>query len=343
MTLVADIGGTHARFALLDKRGEPTQIQNLKTADFSNLAVAIQAYLTTVHPEPAEGSAINNLDKLGPKGLSAVISIAAPLTGDRVQMTNAAWDFSILKTQQDLGLQNLRVINDFEALAHAVPTLAAFELMAIGHNLPLDKVHAKAIIGPGTGLGMAGVMPVFDASQPSWHAIPCEGGHASVAPTTGREAALLQAAWGLGLKHVCWEDFLSGTGLPLLHHAVCLVDGFAYQTLTPAQIGEAALVQADPAALATLTTFCDLLGSAAGDLALMTGARGGVYVKGGVLDRVLELAPDFLRRSNFRQNFCAKGAYSGYMQNIPTWFITTQQLALRGCATLLAGGCTILP
>ena len=328
MRLVADIGGTHARFAMLDAAGLPKQIQNLKTADYADLAMAMVTY-------------VDGVDGAQPmSAVAAVISIAAPLSGDRVQMTNAAWDFSILKTERDLGLHSLRLINDFEALALAVPTLQSNELMAIGHALPQDALQTKAIIGPGTGLGMAGVMRIVQGHQTAWHAIPCEGGHASMAPTTAREAALLQAVWHLeagakGARHICWEDFLSGTGLPLLHHAVCLVDGFAYQPLTPAQMSEAAFVHADAASLATLQTFCDMLGGAAGDLALMTGACGGVYLKGGVLDRVLELSPDFLQRSKFRERFLAKGAYRAYMQSIPTWFITAQQVALRGCATLL--------
>ena len=319
MKLVADIGGTHARFALLDAAGEPRQIQNLKTADYVDLGTAMKAYLKL-----SQASA-----------LAAVVSIAAPLSSDRVRMTNAQWDFSIEKTKQELGLQDLRLVNDFEALALAVPSLQASELLAIGHALPQDAQLTKAIMGPGTGLGMAGVMPVIANGQTSWHAIPCEGGHASVAPTNVREAALLQAAWDMGSEHVCWEDWLSGTGLPLLHRAVCVVDGLAYQPLTPAQMGEAALMHADAASLVTLNTFCDMLGSAAGDLALMMGARGGVYIKGGVLDRMLELAPHFFVQSKFRERFEAKGAYQAYMQSIPTWFIKTPQIALRGCATLL--------
>jgi glucokinase len=314
MKLVADIGGTHARFARLNERGEPMHIQNLKTADFSDLASAIRAYLKTERIE------------------SAVISIAAPLAGDRVRMTNASWDFSIEQTKVELGLQSLRLINDFEALALAVPTLTASELQAIGHTLPLDTVRTKAIIGPGTGLGMAGVIPVFTQGQISWHAIPCEGGHASIAPSNERDAALLKAAWELGLQHVCWEDFLSGTGLPLLYQCVCHSHGYEFEPMTPAQITNGALRTGDEPCLATLLIFCELLGSAAGDLALMAGARGGVYIKGGVLDRVLELDPHFLTASHFRQCFDAKGAYSGYMHSIPTWFIKTEQLALRGCA-----------
>ena len=319
MRLVADIGGTHARFALLDAAGEPAQIQNLKTVDFVDLAAAMKAYLKL-----SQTSAF-----------SAVVSIAAPLSSDRVRMTNARWDFSIEKTKQEVGLQDLRLVNDFEALALAVPSLQASELLAIGHVLPQDALLTKAIMGPGTGLGMAGVMPVAAKGQTSWHAMPCEGGHASVAPANAREAALLQAAWDMGSEHVCWEDWLSGTGLPLLHRAVCAVDGLVYQSLTPAQMGEAALLHKDTACLATLQTFCALLGSAAGDLALMMGARGGVYIKGGVLDRMLELAPDFFTQSTFRARFEAKGAYQAYLQSIPTWFIKTPQIALRGCATLL--------
>ncbi len=325
--LVADIGGTHARFALLNERGEPEQAHHLKTADYADLGAAIAAYAARLPAFSREAKRLGDV--------SAVISIAAPLAGDRVKMTNAAWDFSILQTQLDLGLKRLHLINDFEALALAVPTLQTQELTAIGHALPLDRTRTKAIVGPGTGLGMAGIMPVVQGGQTTWHAMTSEGGHVSVAPACAREAALLQAAWDMGRPHLCWEDFLSGTGLPLLHRAVCTVDGLAYQERTPAQIGEAALLHADAGCLTTLHTLCAMLGGAAGDLALMMGARGGVYIKGGVLDRVLEIAPEFLQQSQFRERFCAKGDYANYLQSIPTWFITAPQIALRGCASLL--------
>jgi glucokinase len=323
MKLVADIGGTHARFACLDRSGAPTQIQNLKTADFPDLKSAMAAY----------GLTCNGIGTGSLVGARAVISIAAPLAGDRVRMTNAAWDFSIATTQSEVGLQSLRLMNDFEALALAVPTLAIAELQAIGHTLPLDTNRTKAIIGPGTGLGMAGVMPTLHNGRLTWHAIPCEGGHASLAPSSQSDSALLKAAWDLGLQHVCWEDFVSGTGLPLLYQCVCHSHGYDFAPKSPAQITNSALLQRDEACLATLLAFCDLMGSAAGDLALMTGARGGVYIKGGVLDRVLETDAHFLAASNFRKRFEAKGAYRGYLQSIPTWFITAEQLALRGCAT----------
>lgn len=327
LRLVADIGGTHARFALLDEGGVPTQIHNLRTAEFTDLSSAIRAYLGSaylgsVSPSPAVISA-------------AVISIAAPLAGDQVRMTNAAWDFSIEQTKVDLGFYSLRLINDFEALALGVPTLQAADLLAVGHSLPLDTAHTKAIIGPGTGLGMAGVMATRHGSQTTWHAIPCEGGHASLAPSSPADSALLSAAWDMGLKHVCWEDFLSGTGLPLLYQCICHTHGYEFAPKLPADITHGALTLRDEACLATLLAFCELLGSAAGDLALMTGARGGIYIKGGVLDRVLEVDPHFLAASQFRQRFESKGAYSGYLQSIPTWFITAPQLALRGCAVLL--------
>ncbi len=340
MKLVADIGGTHARFALLDASGAPTQIQNLKTADFQNLTDAMKTYLGEGKRAVAWRAG----------ELSAVVSIAAPLSNDRVKMTNAAWDFSIQKTQSNVGLKSLRLVNDFEALALAVPTLQADELAAVGHDLPLDTRLTKAILGPGTGLGMAGVMPVTTNGKTTWYAMPCEGGHASVAATNEREALLLQSAWKFAYEtsgashskthesvpaHCCWESLLSGTGLPLLHRAVCLTDGFDYEVRTAEQIGFGALKEKSPPCVATLATFCELLGSAAGDLALMMGARGGVYIKGGVLDRMLEMDLNFFKHSKFRERFEAKGAYAGYLQAIPTWFIKTPQLALRGCATLL--------
>ncbi len=330
MRLVADIGGTHARFALLEAHGVPAHILNLKTADFSDLGGAITAYLTTVRPRVVQETVWNEVE--------AVISIAAPLAGDRVRMTNAAWDFSVVQTKTDLGLQRLHLLNDFEALALAVPTLTFTELQAIGHTLPLDGSHAKAIIGPGTGLGMAGVVPITlgvgTKHQPVWQAVPCEGGHASFAPRNEQDMTLLKTAWDLGLRHVCWEDFVSGTGLPLLYQCICHNHGYDFEPKTPSDITNGALTLRDEACLATLLMFCELLGAAAGDLALMMGARGGVYIKGGVLDRVSELDPHFLSASRFRQQFEAKGAYSRYLQSIPTWFINTQQLALRGCAAV---------
>ena len=157
-----------------------------------------------------------------------------------------------------------------------------------------------------------------------WVAVPSEGGHALVAPRTLREVELLKAAMGITLQPVCWEDLLSGKGLPLLHQAVCAVDGVAYEPKTAAQITASQM----PDCIATLHSFCELLGRAAGDLALMFAARGGVYLKGGVLDYL----KDFLPTSNFRAAFEDKGDYSNYMKTIPTYNVLLHQMALLGCA-----------
>ena len=309
--LVADIGGTRARFALLDEQGAPQQVQILAVADFAGPVEAIEAYL----------------DEVGCYGLqAAAIALAAPVDEQEIRLTNAAWTFARSEMKSRLGLARLLLLNDFTALALALPHLAASELRQVGGGKGV-ALAARAVLGPGTGLGVSGV--VFDRGR--WLALAGEGGHCSLAPADGRESAILALAWR-ELQHVSAERLLSGSGLPLLHRLVAEVDGRACVALTPAEIVAQALANDDVQCRAVIDTFCAMLGSMAGNLALTLGARGGVYIGGGIIPRLGEL----FDRSPFRARFETKGRFAAYLAAIPTYVMLAPTPALLGAAHALA-------
>ncbi len=312
--LVADVGGTHARMARVDACGRLRDERTVEVAAFGTLVDAIEHYLAaTGDVRPAR----------------AAIALATPITGDRVKLTNGAWDFSIEAVRRALGLQVLRVVNDFTALALALPALGDADRRQVGTGHPV-RGAAIALIGPGTGLGVSGLLP----SGSGWVPIQGEGGHCSLSPADAREAAILQAAWRHH-PHVSTERLVSGTGLPLLAAAVAEVDGFARPATppTPAEIVEGALQRGDAWCEATLATFCAMLGTAAGNLALTLGARGGVYVGGGIVPRL----GAYFDRSSFRERFESKGRFRDYLASVPTWVIVARNPALVGAALALAG------
>jgi len=322
--LVADIGGTNARFARVDADGRHGEPVRLAVAEYPSLAAALRAALERLPGPPID---------------RAALALAGPITGDAVSLTNAGWSFSIAGLRSELGLARLLVLNDFTALAWALPLLDAEELRPIGgsgtRKAPAPDA-ARAVIGPGTGIGMSGLLPT---PAGGWAAIAGEGGHASLAPADEREADILE--WTRRHHpHVSIERLVSGTGLPLLHAAVGVVDGYAVDGgdagdddagITAAGITQRALA-GEAHAHATLSTFCAMLGSAAGNLALTLGARGGVYVGGGIAPRI----EAFLQASEFRARFEAKGRFSEYLGPIPTWLIDARTPALRGAAHALA-------
>lgn len=307
--LVADIGGTHARFGLVDRTFKVKALEKFASTDYSSPLPAIRDYLAH-HP--------------GAKISRAALAVATSVTGDLVAFTNSPWSFSIAELRQALQIQQLTILNDFAALAHALPYLKADELRQIGEGVAQD--HApKGVLGPGTGLGVAGLIAHGD----QWLAVPGEGGHASVSPADEREAAIL-AFVRREHPHVSWERLVSGIGFPTLLQAVAAVDGFPYHAKTPAEITQAAHDN-DPLALAVIHTFCALLGSAAGNLALTLGALGGIYIGGGIVPRLGAL----FDCSPFRQRFESKGRFYTYLKRIPTWVITAESPALTGAAHTL--------
>ena len=302
--LVADIGGTHARFALCGPDGKLRAEEWLQVADHPGLVEAAQAYLA------------------GRKVTDAVFAVATPVASDWVHLTNAPWGFSVRATQDALGLERLAVINDFAAQALAVPRLAADERLHIGGGEP-QAGAAIAVIGPGTGLGVAGVLPVQDI----WYPIASEGGHVSLAPHDERDAALLvclQHRFG----HVSNERVLSGPGLVNLATALAELDGETLALDDPREVSRRAQSGDCPFCKEALERFSSLLGAASGDLALTFCALGGVYISGGLCRN---LGPLFdLER--FRASFVAKGRFDDYLSRIPIYLVTRRDPGLLGAA-----------
>lgn len=309
--LVADIGGTRARFALLDESGAPDRVRILAVADFSGPAAAIQAYLTEVG---------------GPALQAAAIALAGPVQNEVVRLTNGAWTFARADLMAELGLSRLLLLNDFTALALSLPQLAAADLRQVGGGVPVERAP-KAVLGPGTGLGVSGVL--FDRGH--WLALTGEGGHCSLAAADARESTILALA-RREFEHVSAERLLSGSGLPLLYRLVAEVDGRRGEPLSTAEIVARAITGNDVQCRAVIDTFCAMLGSVAGNLALTLGAQGGVYVGGGIIPRL----GDIFDRSPFRARFEAKGRFAAYLAAIPTYLMLSPTPALLGAAHALA-------
>lgn len=320
--LVADVGGTNARFAWLEARGAPvSHVAILPVQDHAGPAAAARSYLARLRLQLGEAMA-------APRAMA--LAVATAVAGDRVELTNGHWSFSRAQLQAELGLATLLVLNDFEALALSLPRLQAaqrrfwpgFEAAAT-----LSPGSAMAVIGPGTGLGVAGVLRLPQA----WVALAGEGGHATLAAANAFESELL-AYVRRDFAHVSAERLLSGIGLPVLHGAVAAVRGqSATELLTAAQIVERGLTGRCEICLQTLDAFCALLGGFAGNVALTLGARAGVYIGGGIVPRLGER----FFASEFRARFEAKGRFESYLQAIPTALITDTLAALSGAAMAL--------
>lgn len=316
--LLADIGGTNARFGWLAEGAQQvSHVATLPAAAHEGPAAAAATYLAGV--AQALGPAYR-----APR--AGAFAVATAVGQDHVEFTNSGWAFSRETTRQALALDELLILNDFEALALSLPRLAPQQLRAWpGVAGPAPRT-TLAVIGPGTGLGVAGLVPTAQG----WVAVPGEGGHASLAPADDFEAALL-ATVRRGYPHVSAERLLSGIGLPVLHGAVAAVLGQAAVPLSTEEIVGRGLAGGDPACSRTLDSFCALLGGFAGNVALMLGARGGVYIGGGIVPRLGER----FFASQFRQRFEAKGRFQSYLQAIPTLLITDTLAALNGAAHAL--------
>ena len=309
--LLADVGGTNARFALETGPGEIAQIRVYAAADYPTFADAIRKYLKDVK--------ISRVDH-------AAIAIANPVDGDHVAMTNHNWRFSIEATRRALGFDTLLVVNDFTALAMALPGLADTQRVQIGGGTRRQN-SVIGLLGPGTGLGVSGLIPADDR----WIALGSEGGHASFAPQDAREDLVLQYARET-FPHVSCERICSGPGIALIYRALAARDG----KHVPADIDTPHVVaqahSGDALALETVECFCGILGAFAGSIALTLGALGGVYIGGGVALKLGEL----FTRSSFRERFEAKGRFAQYLANVPTYLITAEYPAFLGVSAILA-------
>jgi glucokinase len=324
--LIADIGGTYARFALETTRGEFTQIASLRCADYPDFRAAVTAYLNSILPTRVE---------------HAAVAIANPVSGDQISMTNYHWHFSIEETRQQLGLDTLMIVNDFTALAMALPRLGGKGVRQIGGG-EADKRSVIGLLGPGSGLGVSGLIPSGDG----WISLGSEGGHTSFSARDEREIAILRHAWKQ-FDHVSFERLVSGPGMELMYRALAERAGVPAQNLAAPDITQRALDQIDPVCEETLDAFCTMLGTAAANLAVTLGALGGIYIGGGIVPRLGE----YFDRSPFRKRFEEKGRFSRYVATIPTFVITAEHATFVGASAILdaqlrsitaAGGSAIL-
>jgi len=310
MYLIADVGATKTRWALLDDEGRALAPDIFQNADFTGLSELLDVYLS--HRRASD------------QPRRAALAIAAPILGDQVRMTNIDWAFSQSELEQHLRLTHLTVVNDFAAIAWGLPDFGPSELKQVGRGAPAPRTPL-AVLGPGSGLGVATLVPSGD----SWAVASGEGGNVSVATITVKETAvaeLIRAERG----HCSAEDLLSGRGLVNIRAALSKLSGDAAPAMNPAEIAAAA-EQGDPLAEEARRLFFALLGTVAGNLALTVGARGGVFIAGGIIPQLL----DAFVTSEFRERFEAKGRYRAYMEAIPTYVVTEPLPAFRGLRKLL--------
>lgn len=255
---------------------------------------------------------------------AAALAIAGPVVGDRVTLTNHPWSFSIRQLRRHLAIDRLVVVNDFTAVAVAIPHLRSRERRRTGGGRVLTRAPI-GVVGPGSGLGISGLIPVADG----WLPFSGEGGHVTMAPATAREAAMLDRM-RVRFDHVSAERLLSGPGLINLYNTLAELDGVQASAYTAAQITD--LYDREPYCREAVDMFCSMLGTIAGNLALTLGARGGIYVAGGIVPKLGAV----FTGSPFRERFEDKGRLRPYLARIPTYVVTHPFPAFVGLAALLA-------
>lgn len=318
LELIADIGGTNARFALVDPDAPITQVLHVQTlcnAEFASLQHAAGHYLKSVGAQPRRGA----------------IALASPIDVDEIRLTNRAWSFSRSELQQTLGLDELLLLNDFGAVAWAVPTLEAHDRITL-HGQSKTLRGPVSVLGPGTGLGVA---QLVGSKAQGWQVVETEGGHVTFAPIGDEEQAIarwMTAHYGRASN----ERVLCGKGIAhvdaVLRGATNLETGQPAALRDPADIVAMALEGHDLAARRTLARFCAVLGSVAGDAALIHGART-VMIAGGIVPRFVP----FLRSSAFRERFLAKGRFAAHLESVAIHVITHPNPGLLGAAVALRG------
>lgn len=310
LLLVGDVGGTNARFALarmVDGRPRLEHFESFPAETHPTFLEGVKAYLDGCPVQPTGG----------------VIAVAGPVTDGAIDLTNSPWRVSEGELQT-LRLNPVRLINDFEALAWGAPVVPEDELASLGGPAQGDPHAAIALVGPGTGFGVSALARDAHGRE---MALPSEGGHACFAPGDEIEDEVLRIL-RRRYDRVSIERLICGPGLLNLHRALAEIDGRETHIDDPAQITAQALDDPNSPCGATLARFCAMLGAAAGDIALTTGARGGVYIAGGIVPRILP----FIQASPFRRRFERKGRFQDYMAAIPTKVILHKHAALLGAA-----------
>ena len=309
--LLADIGATHARFALETAPGVLRSVRVLKCDDFAGIVPLLHSYLA---------------DHKNIRLNHAAFALANPISGDMIRMTNRDWTFSTDEVRRELGLNTLLIVNDFTALAMSLPGLSGADLLQVGGGAPASNA-VIGVLGPGTGLGVSGVIPTLDG----FVTLGSEGGHVNFAPADEREFAILQFAWK-EWTHVSNERLISGPGMEIIYRALAERNGVKAAARTSPEIISGALDNNDALCLEVLDCFCNMLGGAAANLAVTLGAFGGIFIGGGIVPRMAEL----FARSGFRARFEAKGRFTSYLAEIPTYVIMTPNPAFYGVATILS-------
>ncbi len=320
--LIADIGGTNIRIAQATATPEISlnDIETYQCQKFSSLAEVIAYYL--------EAKALNGAT------IHACLAIACPVDDDLISMTNLPWQFSQKELQAELALASLSFINDYTAIAMAIPLLNDQQKVKIGGG---ESVSGKpiSVCGPGTGLGVANLVPLTVNNKPQWHCISGEGGHIDFSPVNETEQHVLNAIQTIKPR-VSYEQLLSGFGLEQIYQALLTInhdtiDMSAVSQLSAKDITHNAVQGSCPICKETLTLFCNVLGGFAGNLALIMNSQGGVYIAGGIVPRFI----DYLKSSDFRKRFETKGRLSAITKQAPTYVITESQPGLLGAAAFI--------
>ena len=310
LSVVADIGGTNIRLAVLDlATGEMSHLEEYLCEKFPSVEAAFIAYFANL-PKP-----VNYL----------CIGIACPVEDDLVAMTNNNWAFSKQALTEKLALKGLYVINDYTAISLAVPYMNAQDQVKIGSGEVIEE-GVKAIFGPGTGLGVSHLLK----QGKKWISLDGEGGHASFAPNTPQQIAVLSSLQ-VQFGHVSAERLLSGQGIENIYNALCQLHDQPAELKTAADISSAALAKRSVLAEQTLSLFCEIMGGFAGNLALNLQCGGGVYIAGGIVPRFVE----FFENSAFRDCFEGKGRMKQYLQTVSTFVITHKNPGLLGASVYL--------
>lgn len=307
--LIGDIGGTNTRLALVREGSAWSHMQSFHNEEYDSLEAIIGHYLQSHKARPD----------------AAALAVAGPVRSGRVRLTNRGWMIDATALKRRFSLEFCRVVNDFSAVAMGIPALENDVLEQLGGDRRNSEAPV-AIVGPGTGLGVGGIVP----GQGGGRILVTEGGHASLPANDDQQAALL-ACLRRRFGHVSCERAISGQGIENLYQALAEIQGLDAAPLSAVEIGEAAAESNDTLANETLDLFFRLLGAVAGDLALSYGAFGGVYLAGGIVPRYL---PRF-RDSGFRQSFEAKGRMSEYLKPIPVFVILHEEVELLGLASSL--------
>ena len=306
-TVLGDIGGTNARFTIAGRPGELGDIVNFRTADFATFDDALRGYLD------------QNPDK---EVTRAAVAVAGLVSDGAAVMTNLNWTVSARALKDDFGYEAASVVNDFAANAMAVPLLQPDDVESINAGRAVESAPV-AVIGPGTGLGVAALVPGEDGPA----VVPTEGGHVAMAPADDEEYELLRIL-RREFGHVSAERVLSGQGIVNLYRALAAVRNSPAVFADPAEITGA--VDSDALAAETLSRFFAMLGGFVGDTALTLGARGGVYLMGGILPRLGER----LQASSFLDRVQAKGRFRDYLREIPIKLAVHENPALLGLSAL---------